>query len=61
MRTGAIEKTDICSIRFINDVAFINKIQHIYNGTGYTSVTQQPSLKTGHYTGDLFGKATIGI
>lgn len=61
MRTGAIEKSDICSIRFINDAAYINKIQSIYNGTGYTDTTQQPSLMTGHYTGDLFGKATIGL
>lgn len=39
VRTGAIDKNDICSIRFINDVAYINKYQTIYNGTGYTNVT----------------------
>jgi len=61
MRNGDLLQSDVCSIRFLNDQPFINKLQSIYNGTGYTSVTQQTGGLSGLHNGEMFDMATTGI
>lgn len=62
MYTGALNKTQVAEVRFMNDVAYLNMEQNIYNGKGYQTFFQPlATAATSYVDATLIGGASNGM
>ena len=62
MYTGALNKTQVAEVRFMNSVAYLNIEQQVFVGNGYQTFYQPLSLNATSYAGaSLINGASNGM